>query len=72
MKMYRLYMRFYTKFYLYSACAHFALAPIIDIKIMIEVEPAEMNGSGNPVGGTSPLNTSYCIIKINQEKRANL
>ena len=29
-----------------------------------EVEPAEMNGSGKPVGGIEPLNISYCIIKF--------
>ena len=27
------------------------------------VEPAEMNGSGNPVGGIEPVNTSYCTIE---------
>ena len=32
------------------------------MKTKIEVEPAEMNGSGNPVGGIEPLNISYCII----------
>lgn len=29
-----------------------------------EVEPAEINGRGIPVGGMLPLNTSYCIIKL--------
>ena len=27
-----------------------------------EVEPAEINGSGNPVGGIKPVNTSYCTF----------
>ena len=26
-----------------------------------EVEPAEINGSGNPVGGIEPVKISYCI-----------
>ena len=42
------------------------------IKTNSEVEPAEMNGSGNPVGGIEPLNISYCTIYFLQEKRANL
>ena len=32
-----------------------------DIKTSKLVVPAEMNGSGNPVGGIEPLNISYCI-----------
>ena len=32
------------------------------MKTNSEVLPAEMNGSGKPVGGIEPLNTSYCII----------
>lgn len=32
--------------------------------MMINVLPADMNGSGKPVGGTRPVNTSYCIIKF--------
>ena len=32
--------------------------PSIDIKIIIDVEPAEINGSGKPVGGTSPVTTA--------------
>ena len=34
----------------------------------MEVEPAEMNGKGNPVGGIRPLNISYCIINLNNKK----
>jgi len=30
------------------------------------VEPALMNGSGKPVGGIEAVNTSYCIIKKEQ------
>ena len=30
---------------------------------MIDVDPAEINGSGNPVGGIEPVNISCCIIK---------
>jgi len=40
-------------------------APIALMKTKSEVEPAEMNGSGSPVGGIEPLNTSYCIIIFN-------
>ena len=39
------------------------------------VEPAEMNGSGNPVGGIETLNISYCIIivaKVTFVKSKNL
>ena len=46
--------------------------PIADIKTRSEVEPAEMNGNSKPVGGTTPLNISYCIIKVCIKKRANL
>ena len=35
----------------------FWTTPSIAIKIIIEVEPAEINGSGSPVGGTSPVTT---------------
>jgi len=34
------------------------------MKTNSEVEPAEMNGSGNPVGGIVPVNTSYCTINF--------
>ena len=46
----------------------FKTTPIALIKTSKEVEPAEMNGSGNPVGGIEPLNTSYCIIKKHKKK----
>ena len=42
----------------------FWTTPSIDIKIMIDVEPADMNGSGKAVDGTGPDNTSYYIIKF--------
>ena len=42
--------------------------PIADINTNKEVEPADINGSGKPVGGIEPLNISYCIIKKAQEK----
>ena len=32
------------------------------------VEPAEMNGSGKPVGGIEPVNTSYSTINLNTKK----
>jgi hypothetical protein len=38
------------------------------MKTRSEVEPAEMNGSGKPVGGIEPLNTSYCIINLSTKK----
>ena len=34
------------------------------MKTNSEVEPAEINGRGKPVGGIEPVNTSYCIIKL--------
>ena len=38
------------------------------MKTRSEVEPAEMNGNGNPVGGIEPLNTSYCTINLSNKK----
>ena len=38
--------------------------PIALMKTNSEVEPAEINGSGSPVGGIEPVNTSYCIINF--------
>lgn len=32
------------------------------------VEPAEMNGSGKPVGGIEPVSTSYWIINSATKK----
>ena len=43
----------------------FSTTPIALIKTKSEVDPALMNGSGKPVGGTIPLNISCCIININ-------
>ena len=41
--------------------------PIALMKTNSEVEPAEINGSGKPVGGIEPLNISYCIINFNEQ-----
>ena len=40
-----------------------------DIKTSKLVDPAEINGSGKPVGGIKPLNISCCIINL-YNKRA--
>ena len=45
--------------------------PIALMKTNSEVEPAEMNGSGKPVGGIESVNTSYCTIIFYNKKRAN-
>ena len=45
--------------------------PIANIKTSKEVEPAEINGSGSPVGGIEPLNISYCTMNFCNKKRAN-
>ena len=37
------------------------------MKTSNEVDPAEINGNGNPVGGIRPVNISYCIIKFEQK-----
>ena len=44
--------------------------PIADINTSKLVEPAEMNGSGRPVGGIEPVNTSCCTMNLSK-KRAN-
>ena len=49
--------------YLKIILSTFSTTPIALIKTSKEVEPAEINGSGKPVGGIEPLNISYCIIK---------
>ena len=38
------------------------------MKTSNEVEPAEMNGSSNPIGGIEPINISYCIINYRKKK----
>ena len=38
------------------------------MKIIIEVDPADINGSGNPVGGTRPVTTICCTINLNTKK----
>ena len=40
------------------------------MKTNSEVDPAEMNGSGKPVGGMLPLNISYCIINFYKKKES--
>lgn len=42
--------------------------PIALINTISEELPAEMNGSGSPVGGIEPFNISYCIIKLSTKK----
>ena len=34
--------------------------PMALINTTSEVEPADINGSGSPVGGIEPVNISYC------------
>ena len=33
-----------------------------------EVEPAEINGNGKPVGGIEPVNICYCTRKLGVKK----
>ena len=40
------------------------------MKTSKEVEPAEINGSGSPIGGIEPLNISYCIINYYKKKES--
>ena len=42
----------------------FNTTPIALMKTNKLVEPAEINGSGKPVGGIEPVNMSYCTNKI--------
>jgi len=46
----------------------FKSIPTIAILQTSAVDPAEINGSGNPVGGIDPLNISYCIINLRIKK----
>ena len=48
--------------YLKIILSTFSTTPIALIKTSKEVEPAEINGSGKPVGGIEPVNIRYCII----------
>ena len=48
----------------------FSTTPIALMKTTSEVEPAEMNGSGSPVGGIEPLNTSFCTMNFNIKKES--
>ena len=43
---------------------HIQPTPIALIKTSKLVEPAEMKGSGSPVGGNKSLNISYTILKF--------
>ena len=67
-------MQMYTpikknKILLFLLClSTFSTTPIALIKTSKLVEPAEMNGNGNPVGGMLPVNTSYYIIKFSNKK----
>jgi hypothetical protein len=40
----------------------FSKIPIALIKTTIDVDPAEINGSGSPVGGMSPVTTATFSI----------
>jgi len=42
--------------------------PIAPKNINNAVDPALINGSGSPVGGIEPVNTSYCAIKFSNKK----
>ena len=42
----------------------FNTTPIADIKTTSDVLPAEMNGSGNPVGGHTPDNASIMSLLL--------
>ena len=60
-------IHFHLNFYilLFLDCrSTLSTTPIADIKTSKLVEPADINGSGKPVGGIEPLNISYCIIKL--------
>ena len=46
----------------------FISIPMLAIKTIRDVPPAEMNGSGIPVGGIEPLNISYCNINLGNKK----
>ena len=43
----------------------FKTTPIALMKTKSEVLPAEINGSGKPVGGIEPVTTSYCTHQGN-------
>ena len=46
----------------------FISIPKLAIKTIRDIPPAEMNGSGIPVGGLEPVNTTYYTIKLNTKK----
>ena len=50
--------------FLFDCLSTFSTTPIANVKTNSDVEPAEINGSGKPVGGIEPLNLSYCIINL--------
>ena len=50
----------------------FCTTPIALMKTNNEVEPAEINGNGSPVGGIEPVTTSCFTINLNTKKRAYL
>ena len=61
-KIYQIYeiksIKTHYNFFIKLCLWTFWTIPIIDIKTMSDVLPAEMNGNGNPVGGTTPVTTA--------------
>ena len=53
-----------AKFSFLLCLSTLSTTPIADIKTSKLVEPAEINGSGKPVSGMEPVNTSYCTISF--------
>lgn len=51
-------------FYFLDCLSTFSTTPIALIKTNKLVEPAEINGKGNPVGGIEPVMTSYCAENL--------
>lgn len=57
------------KFHLFILClVTFKHIPIAAIKTITLVPPDEINGSGKPVGGIEPINTSYCTMNFQIKK----
>ena len=62
-------MHFINYILLFLLCLPtFSTTPIALIKTSKLVDPALMNGSGNPVGGIEPVNISYCIVIFTLKK----
>ncbi len=47
----------------------FNTTPIALMKTSKLVETAEINGSGNPVGGIEPVNTSCCTMNLSKKEQ---